>query len=208
MRRLLACVLMMTLLLTACGPRGETPEDAAFQIQRRYREMAGCSATVDLTAEYGDRVYDFTVDAVCRKDGETVLTVTAPELIAGITARLAEGETVLEYDGAALSLGELDGAGLTPVSAVTELLRQAASGYMAECSWADEEQTRLQALCRDPEAEENTGSEFLLVFDRDTQALLSAELSRDGVRVLTAQFSEFTFLEMTDDDTGDGTDLG
>ena len=207
MRRLFACVLMMT-LLAACGPAGETPEDAAFQIQRRYREMAGCSATVDLTAEYGDRVYDFTVDAVCRKDGETVLTVTAPELIAGITARLAEGETVLEYDGAALSLGDLDGEGLTPVSAIPELFRQAASGNMAECSWADGEQTRLQALCRDPEAEENTGSEFLLVFDRDTQALLSAELSRDGVRVLTAQFSEFTFLEMTDDDTGDGTNLG
>ena len=207
MRRLFACVLMMT-LLAACAPAGETPEDAAFHLQERYRAMAGFSATVDLTAEYGDRVYDFTVDALCRKDGETVLTITAPELIAGITARLAEGETVLEYDGAALSLGDLDGEGLTPVSAIPELFRQAAMGWMAQCAWADEGQTQLQALCRDPEAEEGTGTEFLMLFDRGTFAPIRAELSRDGVRVLTAQFSDFTFLEMTDDDTGDGTDLG
>ncbi len=207
MRRLFACVLMMT-LLAACAPAGETPEDAAFHLQEHYRAMAGFSATVDLTAEYGDRVYDFTVDALCRKDGETVLTITAPELIAGITARLAEGETVLEYDGAALSLGDLDGDGLTPVSAVPELFRQAAVGWMARCAWADEGRTQLQALCRDPEAEEGTGAEFLMLFDRETFAPIRAELSRDGVRVLTAQFSDFTFLEMTDDDTGDGPDLG
>lgn len=207
MRRLFACVLMMT-LLAACAPAGETPEDAAFHLQERYRSAAGFSATVDLTAEYGDRVYDFTVDALCRKDGETVLTVTAPELIAGITARLAEGETVLEYDGAALSLGDLDGEGLTPVSAIPELFRQAAMGWMARCAWGDEERTRLETLCRDPEAEEGTGAEFLMLFDRETFAPIRAELSRDGVRVLTAQFSDFTFLEMTDDDTGDGPDLG
>lgn len=195
-------------LLTACAPAGETPEDAAFRLQERYRSVAGFTATVDLTAEYGDKVYDFTVDAECRRDGETVLTITAPELIAGITARLAEGETVLEYDGAALSLGDLDGEGLTPVSAVPELFRQAASGYMARCAWADGEQTKLQALCRDPEAEEGTGAEFLMLFDRATFAPIRAEMSRDGVRVLTAQFSDFTFLEMTDDDTGDGQDLG
>ncbi len=207
MRRLFACVLMMT-LLAACAPAGETPEDAAFHLQERYRAVAGFSATVDLTAEYGDRVYDFTVDALCRKDGETVLTITAPELIAGITARLAEGETVLEYDGAALSLGDLDGEGLTPVSAIPELFRQAATGWMARCAWEDEERTRLETLCRDPEAEEGTGAEFLMLFDRETFAPIRAELSRDGVRVLTAQFSDFTFLEMTDDDTGDGPDLG
>ena len=207
MRRLLACVLMMT-LLAACAPAGETPEDAAFHLQDRYRDMAGCSATVDLTADYGDRVYEFTVDAVCRKDGETVLTITAPELIAGITARVAEGETVLEYDGAALSLGDLDGDGLTPVSAIPELFRQAASGYMAEVGWADEGRTRLQTVLRDPETPEGAGVEFLMLFDRETFAPIRAEMSRDGVTVLTAQFSDFTFLEMTDDDTGDGADVG
>ena len=207
MRRLFACVLMMT-LLAACAPAGETPEDAAFHLQEHYRGMAGFSATVDLTAEYGNKVYDFTVDALCRRDGESVLTVTAPELIAGITARLAEGETVLEYDGAALSLGDLDGEGLTPVSAVPELFRQAAMGWMARGAWADEGQTQLQALCRDPEAEEGTGTEFLILFDRETFSPVRTEVSRDGTRVLTAQFSDFTFLEMTDDDTGDGPDLG
>lgn len=37
--------------------------------------------------------------------GETVLTITAPENIAGVTARILEGETALEYDGMRVETG-------------------------------------------------------------------------------------------------------
>ena len=52
-----------------------------------------------------------------------------------------------------------------------------------------------------------TGTEYLLVFDRESRALLSAEVSVDGTGVLTAAFRNFT-MEMKQDDTGDGEDLG
>lgn len=208
MRRLTACVLTMALLLAACGPAGETPEDAAAVLQNVYRDMAGCTASVELTADYGERVYEFAVDVSYEREGETVLTVTGPELLAGITARVRDGETLLEYDGAGFSLGELDGDGTTPLSAVADLLREASEGYMAQCSWAGEGESLLQVLCRDPETAPGAGTEFLITFDRATKALLEAEVSSAGRRVLTARFHDFTFLEMTDDDTGDGPDLG
>ncbi len=209
MRKLTACVLMMTLLLSGCraGSTGETPEEAALALREEYQALAGWSATVDVSVCYSDTVYDFTLDAEWQRKGETVLTVTAPDLLAGITARVAEGETVLEYDGAGLSLGLLDDTGLTPVSAVTAIMGQIEKGYMAKCAWSGEEEQYLQISFQDPKLEANAGTQFLLAFDRSSHALLSAEVSVEGVTVLTAKLTNFT-TEMETNDTGNSADLG
>lgn len=204
MRRLTACVLMMTLLLSGCkaGSGGEAPEEAALALRERYQALAGWSAAVDISVCYTETVYDFTLEAQWRRKGETVLTVAAPEEVAGITARVAQGETVLEYDGAGVSLGLLDGEGLTAVSALPWLMEQVDRGYMARCAWAGENQGLLQVTFRDPEAEANAGTECRITFDRESLALTGAEVSVDGASVLTARFSNFT-MEMKQDDTGD-----
>ena len=204
MRRLLPCVLMMTLLLSGCRTAGggETPEEAALALREAYQALAGWSASVDVSVCYTETVYDFSLDAKWSRDGETVLTITAPELVAGITARAAQGETVLEYDGAGLSLGLLDDSGLTPVSAVTACMEQIEKGWMAQCAWAGENGEYLQISFQDPEREANAGTQFLLTFDRADCALLSAEVSAQGGTVLTARFTNFT-TELRQDDTGD-----
>ncbi len=205
MRKALSCVLMITLLLSGCraGSGGNTPEEEALALRETYQALAGWSASADLSVCYTETVYDFSLDAQWRRDGETVLTVTAPELVAGITARVAQGETVLEYDGAGLSLGLLDGSGLTPVSAVTACMEQIQRGWMAKCAWAGENDAHLQISFQDPEREDNAGTQFLLTFDRAGYALLSAEVSAQGRTVLSAQFSDFTMEMMNPNDTGD-----
>ncbi len=205
MRKALSCVLMITLLLSGCraGSGGNTPEEEALALRETYQALAGWSASADLSVCYTETVYDFSLDAQWRRDGETVLTVTAPELVAGITARVAQGETVLEYDGAGLSLGLLDDSGLTPVSAVTACMEQIQRGWMAKCAWAGENDAHLQISFQDPEREDNAGTQFLLTFDRAGYALLSAEVSAQGRTVLSAQFSDFTMEMMNPNDTGD-----
>ena len=205
MRKALSCVLMITLLLSGCraGSGGNTPEEEALALRETYQALAGWSASADLSVCYTETVYDFSLDAQWRRDGETVLTVTAPELVAGITARVAQGETVLEYDGAGLSLGLLDDSGLTPVSAVTACMEQIQRGWMAKCAWAGEDDAHLQISFQDPEREDNAGTQFLLTFDRAGYALLSAEVSAQGRTVLSAQFSDFTMEMMNPNDTGD-----
>ena len=208
MRRLTACVLMMTLLLCSCkAAGGETPEEAALAVRDAYLDGAGWNADADITASVGDKVFDFTLAVQWRREGETVLSITAPELLVGITARLAKGETVLEYDGAGLSLGLLDQSGLTPVSAVTGIMAQIEKGYMAKCAWAGENDGLLQITFQDPEAEPGAGTQFLLTFDRAGYALLSAEVSVAGTTVLTAQTHDFT-MELGHNETGDNADLG
>ena len=195
MRKVLSCILMMTLLLSGCkGSGDDSPEAAALALRDTYRNLAGWSSTVDITVEVGDKVFDFTLDASWQKEGETVLTITAPELLAGITARIKDGETLLEYDGVGLSLGLLDGRGLTAVSAIPWVMEQIGSGYMARCAWAGENRELLQITFRDPEAEANKGTEFRITFDRETFALNGAEVSVDGASVVTAVFRDFTMI--------------
>ena len=187
------CVLMMTLLLSACGGAGESAslQEQALAIRSRYLAAAGCTAKLDVTADYGQRVYTYTV-AVTAAQEETDLTVLAPQEVAGVTARLTAGGSRLEYDGAVVETGPLTADGLTPLSAIPALMEAARSGFIDNCTreLLGEQQT-LRILCRDPALPAGQGQETTLWLDPDTGALLRGELSSDGQRVILCVFSEF-----------------
>lgn len=206
---MLSCVLMMTLLLAGCaGREQDSPEQLANVIRGEYLSMAGWTGQVEVTAHYENQIYPFTLDVEWRREGETVLTVIAPELIAGITARIRAGETTLEYDGAGLSIGALDETGLTPIAALPALMEQMGTGYIAQCDWQQEGEERLLYLqCRDPERPEGEGTGYELWLDPDSHALMRAEVSVDGSVRLELVFSDFT-MELTEDEAGDDADLG
>lgn len=186
------CVLMMTLLLTACGGTGENgPQEQALTIRGEYLAAKGCSARLNVTADYGQRVYTYTVDAALAEE-ELLLSVTAPEEVAGVTARLAGGGSWLEYDGAVLETGLLAVDGLTPLNAVPVLLEAARSGFMVSC--AAEllgEREALRVAYRDPDIPVNQGREVTLWFDGQTHALLRGEILVDGYRVILCEFEQF-----------------
>lgn len=209
MHRVLSCVLMMILLLTACGGSGEeSPENLAARIRGEYLNLARWTASMDVTADYGDRVFDFSVDASWEREGDTVLTITAPELVAGITARITGGEGWLEYDGASLSTGPIGGDGMSPLEAVPYLMEQVTAGYMARCTFRGEgEDCRLEVVCRDPEGVEGEGLECILCFHPDTHDLEGMEVCQDGFTVLTLRMTEFA-KEMTEVETGNDANLG
>ena len=196
-RRLASWVLTMTLclVLSACGGADRT-EQLALEIRETYLAMEGCAASVEVTADYGQRVYQYGMEVEYRRQGESVLTLTAPEAVAGVTARLAQGETALEYDGTRVETGPLDPSGMSPVDAVPALLRSAGEGFMAECAMEELEQGQaLRVICREPEQQAGTGLEYSLWFDPDTGALLRGELSQDGFTVIQCVFSRFEPLE-------------
>ena len=102
MRRRWMCVPMMllALVLSACGGTGagSRAEQLALDMRGAYLAMTACTASMEVTADYGSRVYDYGIDVSWEKEGDTVLTVTAPENIAGVTARLRRDAAALEYD--------------------------------------------------------------------------------------------------------------
>lgn len=184
----------LCLALTACGGgAGVGPaEQLALDIRGEYLELTGCAASLEVTADYGQRVYTYGMELDWRREGETVLTLTSPENVAGVSARIQAGETALEYDGMRVETGPLDDSGLSPVDGVPALLDYALEGFIAACGM--EELDGVQALrvdCRDPERAPGEGRACALWFDPSTHALLRGELSQDGFTVLTCVFSEF-----------------
>ena len=195
MRKLLCCVPMMILLLTACagGPAGISEgEQLSLTIRGEYLEATAWTAAAAVTADYGQRVYRYEMAAASTGD-ETTLTLSAPEEVAGITAHV-DGETgAMEYDGLWVETGPLDGDGLTPVSAVPALMEVARSGYITACCLEEGAGAALLRMdCGDPEGQPGTGVETVLWFDAATHALVRGEVSVDGFRVILCEFSDFT----------------
>lgn len=191
MRKCLVCVLMTTLLLTGCGKAGGSEaEELALAIRGEYLAMDNCAAQAAVTADYGQRVYRYEM-AVSVTGEEALLTLSAPETVAGLTARMTGEENLLEFDGVSVETGPLDDSGLTPVSAVPALLEAAKSGYITACA-LEEDGSVLRVDCGDPAGSPGTGAETALWFDAATHALMRGEISSDGFRVILCEFSDFT----------------
>ena len=191
MRKCVICVLMTTLLLAGCGTAGVSEaEELALTIRGEYLAMDRCAVQAAVTADYGQRVYQYEM-AVSVNGPETVLTLSAPETVAGLTARLSGEENLLEFDGVSVETGPLDGDGLTPVSALPALLEAARSGYITACA-LEEDGTLLRMDCGDPAGSPGTGTEIVLWFDAAAHTLVRGEVSVDGFRVILCEFSGFT----------------
>ena len=187
-------MILSLLLLPSCGGMEEQnqAEELALTIRGEYLALESLSASVDVTADYGARVYDFALTAAVSGE-ETVLTLTEPEWAAGLTARITGEEGKLEYDGLILETGPLDGEDLSPMSALPELLEAARSGYMARCVLEEgEEGPALRVDCADPDQKPGEGREISLWFHPDTHALERGEITVDGARVIQCTLTEFT----------------
>lgn len=136
MRKGFVSALMMTLLLlTGCGRREAKLENEFAAFRENLRAAQSIEAQVSLSCDSGDVVSQYGLRLSWNED-ETRITVTEPELIAGISAVVTDGGARVEYEGVMLGVGEL--AGLTPVSALPEMLKAMAYGY-EELLWREDD---------------------------------------------------------------------
>ena len=191
--RKLCCVPMIALLfLTGCFGRAKISEgeELALAIRGEFLEATSCAAVAEVVADYGQRVCRYEMDVSVTEE-ETVLVLTGPETVAGITARIRGKEGLLEYDGLSVETGPLNQEGLTPVSAVPALLEATRSGYMTSCM-LEEESGLLRVDCGDPEGVPGQGVEITMWFEQSSHTLIRGEIMNDGVRVIHCTFSQFT----------------
>ncbi len=134
-KTVVSALMMILLLLPGCGEREARLQEGFGTLRQTVTDAGSIRFQAALTADYGEVVEDYTLAA--SYDGqETVVEVLAPELIAGVKARALRGETSVEYDGAILGAGPLDGEGLTAMSAIPVMLDALASSYV-ELLWWD-----------------------------------------------------------------------
>ncbi|GHV05441.1 hypothetical protein FACS1894217_02310 [Clostridia bacterium] len=190
MRRiLLICVFLA--FLTACS----APQSVDIPTAARQAFAASAfSAEVRISADFGDRVCDFTVAYSGAADGSATIKVLEPKEIAGITARVGATQTSLVYDGLILELGRLDGSAMTPCDAAVSVVRALREGRAAESGRADLNGVACNQITYTA-LENGKTVQRQVWLDAATLVPLHAEILADGRRVVTCEFSGATIGE-------------
>lgn len=135
--------LLAVLCLTLCGCSNTSREiDTGMALRSRLLKAESVSWDADITADYGDEFYTFSMG--CRGDsqGNVSFTVTGPDTIAGISGSLGAQGGKLTFDDTALAFELLADHQLSPVSAPWILLTTLRSGCLTSAC-AEEDRIRL-----------------------------------------------------------------
>lgn len=188
MRRVAAIISLciMTTLLTSCVSSSKSAKESAENI-RTLLISSDISMTASVTADYGERVYDFTLSY---DTASCLIEVKEPERLAGLTVTVSEGDgsTVLKYDDAELNTGTFDEEGLSPISALPKLVKQWHEGYILESYFETLDDVDAVAI------KTNISDEVVSIswFDRATGIPVKAEIAIGDQIVIQCIFSEVT----------------
>lgn len=169
------------LLLTACG--GSSAAKTAYdRFSKELNAAERISFTANVRAEYEHKTARFALSYTEDESGGTV-TVIAPELISGISAKVLRGSTRLEYGEVSLDTGSLDEHGLSPMSAMPVMIQALRDGHL-ESFWTEDGKTVLQLTPSD--------DYICTVWFGDGMKPLHAELQSDGRVVIFADITDWS----------------
>ncbi len=190
MRQAKALALMITAVtislgLCSCAPESGTPEKAAREIRVEYLAAEQFTMTIDVTADYGDKIYKFKMRWTGGAElGE--LEIIEPEIIRGLKAEISEKSGTLVFDGAAFDTGGLFGEGASPVEIAPLMIKSWKNGYISECA-----KEKLYGVTAIAITVEISDSERLITwFDSETHIPIRAELSENGYTAIFAEFGD------------------
>jgi hypothetical protein len=146
-------------------------------------EADNLELTTQVTADYGERVFDFTLRYTGGAEDGT-LEIMQPEPIAGLKATVSVSGGTLEFDGVALDTGAVTKDGLSPAQCIPVLISQWQSGYISGCNFEKLGDCETLAVTTDIT---QTVSQRTW-FDKKTHLPIKAELYDGGVMVIGCLF--------------------
>lgn len=124
-----AAAVAVLVFLTGCSG-GSKEMQRGLDLRSELLKASGCRFSCEITADYSDKVYTFSMDCQCDPQGNLTFAVTAPETIAGITGKVSDGGGKLTFDDTALQFDLMAEEQVTPVSAPWILMKTLRSGYI------------------------------------------------------------------------------
>lgn len=185
MKRVL-CLVLLVILLSGCGKN--TALDAGMRLRSDLLQSNGCSFDAVITADYGEKMYTFSVR--CQTDASGVLTfsVTEPATIAGITGVVDQTGGKLTFDDKALAFPTLADGLITPVGAPWLLVHAMAGGYLKAC---EEKNDGTHIVIDDSYLQ--SAVQIELYCDNDNKPV-RGEIIWEGRRIITMDVMNFMFL--------------
>ena len=176
--------LLLACLLAGCSQRN-TEMEQGLQLRSKLLKAEEVSFSVDISADYGDKLQLFSMDCTADAGGDMRFSVTAPDTIAGITGTIAQGSGALTFDDVVLHFELLTDQQLSPVSAPWILLKTLRSGYITS---AGAEGDSIRLTIDDSYAEDALQLDVWL----DREGLPQrAEILYDGKNILSLLVGDF-----------------
>lgn len=182
----IALFLILAVLLTGCSGRNDQM-DRALALRTRVQQ-GEVTFDVELTADYGEKTYDFAMTCKGDAQGNLSFTVTAPETIAGIGGNISKGTGKFTFDDAVLAFEILADGLISPVSGPWVMMKALQSGYLTSCG---AEGSGLRLSIDDSYREKALHLDIWL---NDEEIPQRCEIYWEGRRLLTMNVKNFVFL--------------
>lgn len=186
MKRMAALVCLLVCFSGCDKTPGEVERGMA--LRSAILQGAGCRFGAEITADYGDKVYAFSMDCEFDQQGNLNFTVTEPESIAGIRGSVSQEGGKLTFADTALCFETLVDDQVTPVTAPWVLMKTLRSGYLTSAGMEGE---RLR-LSMDDSYEEDALRLDIWVSEEDKP--LRGEILYRGRRILSVDVTNFEIL--------------
>ncbi len=186
MKKVAALLVLLCLLAGCSGEQGDM--ERALSFRSRLLKGSGCSFSAGITADYGDELYEFSMDCQSDAQGNVTFQVTAPETIAGITGAASETGGKLTFDDVALQFDLMAEDTLSPVSGPWLLVKTLRSGYITSAGMEE----NLLRLSIDDSYDDDALRLDIWLDGEDNP--IQAEVLHDGQRILTLTVKDFRIL--------------
>lgn len=182
------CVLF--LILTLFGCTGEDSQmERCLQLREELLNCTSCSFTVEITADFGDITYTFTLLCRGNADGSLDFSVEKPETISGISGVLSGNSGKITFDeDRAVAFPLLAEGEASPISGPWLLYNTLRSGYIGACGMDGD---RLRVTLNDTYEADALQIDVWLDGENRPE---SAEILWQGRRILTLLIEDFQIL--------------
>ena len=186
MRRRLAAILCVLLMLSGCKGSGDSL-GRAMALRNKILHEDGCSFVATVTADYGEQIYVFKMDCKTDRQGNLTFTVAEPATIAGITGKIDGTGGAITFDDKVLAFQTIADGLVTPVTAPWLFMKTLRGGYLKD---AAETEQGFEMSIDDSYAEES----LQLRIRTAGEVPASAEIFWQSRRILTITVENFSYL--------------
>ena len=182
----IAVLLCVLLLLTGCSGKNQEM-DRAMNLRSKLLSKS-VSFDAQVTADYADKTYTFTMNCKADTQGNLTFAVIEPALISGITGTVSAGGGKLKFDDVALAFDLMADGQFSPVSGPWILMKTLRSGYLTSCNReGDAFRISIDDSYRDDAL-------HLDIWLNGEDVPIRGEIMWKGRRLLTIDVKNFTFV--------------
>ncbi len=192
--RILKRLFLWFLLLCVLQGCASAPDEA--QLLQHFANLPGATFHAKIFSDTDTLKLEYELDYVYNKDDSDTLTITAPEILSGITATISgaqKAEFTLQYGDTILDTPSISKPGLTPVDCIARLLYALRACVPTEIASESADGVALAMLKYEDSAQEE-GIIRQIWVDTNQNIPVRAEVYVGGQQILQCSFSDWVSL--------------